>query len=110
MYCTKCGQSISDGTNFCLNCGKPESQYNLLVIYGFICSVVGLLLPIPVIDFVISGAGAVLCLIGIQKPSLRVLGIIGAVIGVLGFVIGLGILITDPGFYSDMWKDIATYP
>ena len=115
MYCQKCRQQIPDGSQFCTQCGgqqkvggiaslaPADETKNPLAVWGFVCAVVGLFLPIIVIDLLFSAAGTVMSGIGAQKTKLRGLAIAGIVIGAIGVIGALMLLVTEPEFYFDIW-------
>ncbi len=115
MYCQKCRQQIPDGSQFCPQCGGQQNvgcivpmapadeAKNPLAIWGFVCAVVGLFLPIIVIDLLFSAAGTVMSGIGAKKTKMRGLAIAGIVIGAIGIIGALMLLATEPEFYSDIW-------
>lgn len=113
MYCPECGKPVDPGANFCPGYGKargggcspPTATGNPLAIWGFVCSLLGLVLPLKYADIIISAAGAAVSIVAVNRPGLRGLAIAGIVIGLAGAVGAAFILLTEPEFYTDLWKD-----
>jgi hypothetical protein len=118
VYCGQCGKQLSDGTNFCPRCGYSQGQGDLEVVsandrddagnnpqavWGFVCALVGLFLPLPVIDMITSVVGIVLSAAGLKKQRYKGLAIAGTVLGVLGALGAIMMLAVDPGFYEEIW-------
>ena len=100
MYCQKCGQEITDEVRFCSQCDGQQNvvgdfspmtlssteDKNPLAVWGFVCAIVGLGLPISGIDIILSAAGAMMSIMGVKKVKMRGLAVAGIVIGVIGVV------------------------
>ena len=118
MYCGQCGKQLSEGTNFCPRCGYGQAQggfecasanvqydteNNPPAVWGFICALVGLFVPLPIIDMIISVVGIVLSVVGLKKKRYKGFAIAGIILGVLGAFGALVLLAVDPGFYGEIW-------
>jgi hypothetical protein len=121
MFCVNCGKPLSADMKFCPECGQSagdaqppavsrqttRADKNPFAISGIVCSSVGLMLPIPVVDMLVSLAGTALSIAGVRRTRLRGLAVAGIVIGALGAVGALVMLLTNPGAYSDIWELIS---
>ncbi len=116
MFCRNCGGEMPESAAACMRCGfymggQPvravhvERGGNGLPVGGFICGLVGLGLPVPVIDVIVGIVGAALCTISlIQNRPLKGLAIAGLVIAIVAVIGGLILLISEPEFYRELWE------
>jgi Ni/Fe-hydrogenase subunit HybB-like protein len=73
-------------------------------VLGFIFSLAGIFLPIPVLDVMISIAGLVLSIVGmIGNRRYRGLAIAGLVISIFSIIGGIVLIMFAPWFYHGIW-------
>jgi hypothetical protein len=104
IYCQNCGMQINDKAVVCVHCGistaTAAQQSGTQGVLGFVFGLLGLFLPIPGIDLLISIAGVVLSIIGVtgnrRNKGLAIAGLVISIIAVTGCI---GLLLTPGGYY-----------
>ena len=108
VYCRNCEAQISDKAAICVHCGVSTSfstkRSGVPGVLGFIFSLAGIFLPIPVLDVMISIAGLVLSIVGmIGNRRYRGLAIAGLVISIFSIIGGIVLIMFAPWFYHGIW-------
>lgn len=107
IYCRNCGTQINDKAIVCVHCGTStigsQKGSGTPGILGFIFAIIGLILPIPLIDLLFAIVGLVLSIIGVTgNRHYKGLAIAGLVISIFA-VIGCIKLLFTPWGYEQFW-------
>lgn len=116
MFCHSCGSQIADSIKYCPQRGvqikyisahklssASHQEKNPLAIWGFVIALVGLMLPLALVDLIESTAGIVMSSIAAKRVWMRGLALAGIITGTIGLIGALVIMFIYPDFCSDIW-------